>query len=140
MDIKTAFLYGKLDKEIYIEQPEGFAKRGQENQVCRLKKAIYGLKQALCTWNKKLHITLLEQGYKCTHSDTGIYVYSYNHAEVILFVYVEDLLYMSPSLLAIERMKKILIDKFQMQDLGSASTFFRMQITCDQSKKLLIID
>jgi hypothetical protein len=46
MDIKTAFLYGKLDEEIYMEQPEGFAKRGQENQVCRLKKAIYGLKQA----------------------------------------------------------------------------------------------
>jgi hypothetical protein len=46
MNIKTAFLYGELDEEIYIEQPKGFAKRGQENQVCRLKKAIYGLKQA----------------------------------------------------------------------------------------------
>jgi hypothetical protein len=46
MDIKTAFLYGKLDEKIYMEQPEGFAKRGQKNQVCRLKKAIYGLKQA----------------------------------------------------------------------------------------------
>jgi hypothetical protein len=55
MDIKTAFLYGELNKEIYMEQPEGFAKRGQENQVCRLKKAIYRLKQALRTWNKKLH-------------------------------------------------------------------------------------
>jgi hypothetical protein len=60
MDIKTAFLYGELNEEIYMEQPEGFAKRGQENQVCRLKKAIYGLKQASHTWNKKLHITLLE--------------------------------------------------------------------------------
>jgi hypothetical protein len=46
IDIKTAFLYGKLNKEIYIEQPKGFAKREQENQVCRLKKAIYELKQA----------------------------------------------------------------------------------------------
>ena len=52
MDIKTAFLYGELDEEIYMEQPEGFVKRGQENMVCRLKKAIYGLKQAsrTCIW------------------------------------------------------------------------------------------
>jgi hypothetical protein len=43
---KTVFLYGELDKEIYMEQLKGFAKRGQKNQVCRLKKATYGLKQA----------------------------------------------------------------------------------------------
>lgn len=46
LDIKTAFLYGELDEEIYMEQPEGFVKKGQEGHVCRLKKAIYGLKQA----------------------------------------------------------------------------------------------
>ena len=46
MDIKMAFLDSELDEEIYMEQPEGFVKRGEENKVCRLKKAIYGLKQA----------------------------------------------------------------------------------------------
>jgi hypothetical protein len=140
MDIKTAFLYGELNEEIYMEQLEGFAKRGQENQVCRLKKAIYGLKQASRTWNKKLHITLLEQGFKYTRSDAGVYVYSHDHAEVILIVYVDDLLYMSPSLSEIKRMKKLLADKFQMRDLGPASTFLGMQITRDRSKKLLMID
>jgi hypothetical protein len=140
MDIKTAFLYGELNEEIYIEQPEGFAKRGQENQVCRLKKAIYGLKQASRTWNEKLHITLLEQGFKRTRLDAGIYVYSHDHAEVILIVYVDNLLYMSPSLSEIKRMKKLLVDKFQMRDLGPASTFLGMRITRDRSKKLLIID
>jgi hypothetical protein len=140
MDIKTAFLYGELDEEIYMEQPEGFAKRGQENQVCKLKKAIYGLKQASRTWNEKLHITLLEQGFKCMHSDAGVYVYSHNHAEVILIVYVDDLLYMSPSLSEIKRMKKLLADEFQMRDLGPASTFLGMQINRDRSKKLLMID
>jgi hypothetical protein len=114
MDIKTAFLYGKLDEEIYTEQPEDFAKREQENQVCRLKKAIYGLKQALHTWNKKLHITLLEQGFKRICSDAGVYVYSHDHAEVILIVYVDNFLYISLSLLEIKRMKKLLVDKFQM--------------------------
>ena len=94
MDIKTAFLYGKLDGEIYMEQPEGFIGKGQEQMVCRLKKAIYGLKQASHTWNEKLHETLLQQGFKCTYSDASIYVYSHCQAEVILIVYVDDLLHM----------------------------------------------
>jgi hypothetical protein len=73
-------------------------------------------------------------------SDAGIYVYLHDHAEVILIIYVDDLLYMSPSLLEIKRMKKLLADKFQMQDLEPASIFLGMQITWNQSKKLLIID
>jgi hypothetical protein len=108
--------------------------------VCKLKKAIYELKQALRTWNEKLHITLLEQGFKRTRSDAGVYVYSYDYAEVILIVYVDDLLYISPSLSEIKRMKKLLADKFQMQDLDPASIFLEMRITHDQSKKLLMID
>jgi hypothetical protein len=47
LDIKAAFLYGELDEEIYMDQPEGFIKTGRENEVCRLVKSIYGLKQAL---------------------------------------------------------------------------------------------
>jgi hypothetical protein len=140
MDIKTAFLYGKLNEEIYMEQPEGFTKRGQENQVCRLKKAIYGLKQASHTWNEKLRITLLEQGFKRMRSNAGVYIYSHDHAEVNLIVYIDDFLYMSLSLSEIKRMKKLLADKFQMRDLGPASTFLGMWITCDRSKKLLMID
>ena len=46
LDVKTAFLYGNLDEEIYMEQPEGFVTQGQEGKVYRLKKALYGLKQA----------------------------------------------------------------------------------------------
>ena len=50
LDVKTAFLYGKLDEELYMEQPEGFKFPGKENKVMRLKRAIYGLKQAALAW------------------------------------------------------------------------------------------
>lgn len=140
MDIKTAFLHGELNEEIYMEQPEGFVKKGQETKVCKLQKAIYGLKQASRTWNEKLHQTLLEQGYKRTRSDAGVYVYHHDQAEVILIVYVDDLLHMSSSTSEIKRMKKLLADKFQMRDLGPASSFLGMRITRDRSKKLLTID
>ena len=126
MDIKTAFLYGELDEEIYMEQPEGFMKRGQENQVCRLKKAIYSLKQASRTWNQKLHSTLLEHGFTRTCSDAGVYVYYHEHVQIILIIYVDDLLYMGPSLKDIKRSKKMLADKFQMRDLGATTTFLGM--------------
>ena len=140
MDIKTAFLYGELDEEIYMEQPEGFVEKGQENQVCRLKKAIYGLKQASRTWNQKLHRTLLAQGFKRTRSDAGVYVYSHDQAEIILIVYVDDLLHMGPSLTEIKRFKQLLADEYQMRDLGAATTFLGMRITRDRSKRILSID
>ena len=54
LDVKTAFLYGELDKELYMEQPEGFKDPKQQNKVMHLKKAIYGLKQAALAWWKAL--------------------------------------------------------------------------------------
>jgi hypothetical protein len=57
LDVKTALLFGELDdnKELYLVQPEGFIEKGKENKVCRLRKSIYGLKQAAIKWNKALH-------------------------------------------------------------------------------------
>jgi hypothetical protein len=66
LDVKTAFLFGELDEEIYMEQPQGFVKKGQEKKVCHLLKAIYGLKQAALQWNKALHDSLIKMGFVCT--------------------------------------------------------------------------
>ena len=75
MDVKSAFLNGLLEEEIYMEQPEGFITPGQESKVCLLKKAIYGLKQASRAWNLQFHGVLVELGFTRTYSDAGIYVY-----------------------------------------------------------------
>src|SRR6267154_5573930 len=59
MDVKSVFLNGVLDEEIYMEQPQGFITPGTETKVCRLKKAIYGLKQASRAWNLQFHGVLI---------------------------------------------------------------------------------
>ena len=68
MDVKSAFLNGLLDEEIYMEQPEGFVVPGQEGKVCLLAKAIYSLKQASCAWNVQVHGVLEELSFTCTYS------------------------------------------------------------------------
>jgi Reverse transcriptase (RNA-dependent DNA polymerase) len=64
VDVCNAYLYGKLDEEIYMRQPEGFKARGQENKVICLQCALYGLKQAGLAWWKKLNSSMNELGFK----------------------------------------------------------------------------
>jgi hypothetical protein len=64
LEVKTAFLYGTLDKEIYMQKPEGFIVPGKEGEVCRLIKSLYGLKQASRVWNIKLDEFLILFGLK----------------------------------------------------------------------------
>ncbi len=66
MDVKTAFLHGDLDKEIYMEQPEGLVVKGKEDFVCKLKKSLYGLKQAPKQWYKKFESVMGKHGYRKT--------------------------------------------------------------------------
>ena len=69
IDVKTAFLYGELDEEFYMKQPEGFFLKGHENMVCRLVKSLYGLKQAPKPWHQKIDETVLSFGFKLNHTD-----------------------------------------------------------------------
>ena len=61
MDVKTAFLHGDLQEEIYMQQPEGFEEEGKDKLVCKLKKSLYGLKQAPREWYHKFHSFMLSQ-------------------------------------------------------------------------------
>ena len=73
LNVETAYLYGKLDEEIYMDQPEGYIKKDQERKVCRLLKSLYRFKQSALQWNKELHKSLLDLGFIRTRSDAGVY-------------------------------------------------------------------
>lgn len=91
MDVVTAFLNGHLEEEIYMEQPEGYVKPGQEHLVCKLKRSIYGLKQSPRCWSKAFMEFMLEIGFKQSTSDPCVFVRSRLELE-ILVVYVDDLI------------------------------------------------
>jgi Reverse transcriptase (RNA-dependent DNA polymerase) len=74
VDVCNTYLYGKLDEEIYIKQPEGFKARGQENKVICLQHALYGLKQAGLAWWKELNSSMNKLGFRCLMSDAGLFV------------------------------------------------------------------
>ena len=80
MDVKTAFLNGDLNEEIYMEQPEGFSAPGQEMKVYRLVKSLYGLKQAPKQWHEKFDNVMLSHGFKINECDKCVYVKMMNMA------------------------------------------------------------
>ena len=76
MDVKTAFLNGDLEEEIYMVQPEGYIAPGQENKVCKLKKSLYGLKQAPKQWHEKFDQVILSNGFSSISVDKCVYTKS----------------------------------------------------------------
>jgi hypothetical protein len=91
MDVKTTFLNGVIEDEVYIEQPQGFEVEDRKSHVCRLKKALYGLKQAPRAWYGRIDNFLMILGFTKSKSDSNIYFKIMNNEPVILLLYVDDL-------------------------------------------------
>nr|CAH65871.1 OSIGBa0103I21.4 [Oryza sativa] len=104
MDVKTAFLNGELEEEIYMDQPDRYVLKGQEGMVCKLLKSLYGLKQAPKQWHEKFDTTLTSAGFVVNEADKCVY-YHYGGGEgVILCLYVDDILIFGTSLNVIEEL------------------------------------
>jgi hypothetical protein len=116
VDISSAFLNGDLDEEIYMKQPEGFHEGGL-NHVCKLKKSLYGLKQAARQWNKKLHTTLQSMGFKRLDSDRSIYIYVKDDVRIIVPIYIDDITLASKSAVALDKAVHTLSQHFKLSSL-----------------------
>ena len=91
MDVKTTFLNGKITKEVYLEQPEGFETHDPKVFVCRLKKALYGLKQAPRAWYERIDKYLTGLGFSKNEADPNLYYKRDKDGMVILILYVDDI-------------------------------------------------
>ena len=93
MDVKSAFLNGYLDEEVYVEQPQGYEVPGQEHKVYRLKKALYGLKQAPRAWYSRIYSYLIENGFHRSESEPTLYTKVNEQGNMLIFfLYVDDLI------------------------------------------------
>ena len=140
MDVKTAFLHGDLEEEIYMEQPDGFRVKEKEDYVCRLKKSLYGLKQAPRQWYKKFESVMEQQGYRKTTSDHCVFVQKFSDDDfVILLLYVDDMLIVGRNVTRINVLKKELSKSFAMKDLGPAKQILGMSICRDRASRKLFL-
>ena len=91
MDVHNAFLHGDLKEEVYMKLPQGF-QASDPNKVCRLHKAVYGLRQAPRCWYSKLTDALKRYGFKTSRTDYSLFIYSSKGVELRVLIYVDDLL------------------------------------------------
>ncbi|KAJ5473962.1 hypothetical protein N7475_003528 [Penicillium sp. IBT 31633x] len=133
MDVKTAFLYGYIDHEIYVEQPHHMT--DGTSRVCKLRKALYGLKQAPRIWYQTLTNFLRNLGFEPISADLGIFVRS----NMYIAVYVDDLLIVGPSIAEIKKIKRSLRNRFQMTDLGPCSYYLGMSVQRDRQNRILYL-
>ncbi|KAG9444915.1 hypothetical protein H6P81_016255 [Aristolochia fimbriata] len=138
LDVKTAFLHGDLEEEIYMRQPAGFEVIGKESWVCKLKRSLYGLKQAPRQWYLKFDRFMLDIGFTRSNADHCVYLQRFNDGDyIILTLYVDDMLVAGTNMKKIDHLKKRLANQFSMTDLGEAKQLLGMQITRDKKKKKL---
>ncbi|KAM1096787.1 hypothetical protein ACFX19_014531 [Malus domestica] len=129
MDVKTAFLNGDLDEEIYMKQLEGFIVHGQEKKICRLVKSLYGLKQTPNQWHHKFDIAMLSNGFKINECDKCVYTKSTQEGYVIVCLYVDDMLIIGSNHEIIKSTERMLASKFDMKDMGVADVILGIKIS-----------
>ena len=125
--LRVMFLNGDLHEEIYMEQPQGFVQ--DSTMACKLKKSIYGLKQAPQAWYAKMDSFLLSARFTRCHSNSNVYILQRDDSHLILVLYVDDLIITGSTSSIIANVKTSLQDIFAMTDWGSLHYFLGIEIT-----------
>ncbi|GJY66624.1 zinc finger, CCHC-type containing protein [Tanacetum coccineum] len=135
MDVKTAFLNGELDEEVYMNQPQSFIISSNENKVCKLIKSLSGLKHTPKQWHQKFDVVVLSNGYLLNQADK--YVYSkFNESgkEVIICLYVDDMLIFGTDQVQVDLAKEFLSSRFYMKDMGEAHVILGIRIKYESNR------
>jgi hypothetical protein len=128
MDVKSAFLNGDLKEEVYMHQPPEFVIPGKEGKVLRLRKALYGLRQAPWAWNAKLDSTLKGMGFGQSPHEAAIYRLGNGGNAMLVGVYVDDLVIIGTKDAEVVALKVEMKTTFQMSDLGLLSFYLGIEV------------
>ena len=136
LDIKTAFLNGVLEEEVYIEQPSGYHE-GAPDIGCHLHRALYGLRQAPRAWHIRLTEELTKLGFKPSAADPGLHYLDTESGRIYLLVYVDDILIVPRSKADVDWVKQTLTSKFEAHDLGEAHYFLGIDVVRDRAGRII---
>jgi hypothetical protein len=128
MDVKSTFLNGELEEEVYIEQPEGFQLSENTDYVCKLKKALYGLKQDPRAWYSRLDKYLQQAGFRKGSVDNNLYIKVSQGNILLIEVYVDYIIFGSDYDRLSQKFAKDMQNEFEMSLLGELSLFLVLQI------------
>ena len=129
LDVKSAFLNGTLEEEVYVEQPKGFVVEGEEDKVYHLKKALYRLKKAPQAWNSHIDSYFQRSGFvKCPYEHV-VYIKKNAHGEILIScLYVDDLLFTGNNKQMFHEFKQTIFKEFEMIDSGLMSFFLGIEV------------
>ncbi|KAK1631716.1 hypothetical protein QYE76_006031, partial [Lolium multiflorum] len=137
MDVKTAFLNGDIEEELYMVQPKGFVDPKNADKVCKLQRSIYGLKQASRSWNRRFDKVIKDFGFIQCHGEACIYKKVSGSSVAFLILYVDDILLIGNDIELLSSVKGYLNNSFSMKDLGEASYILGIKIYRDRSRRLI---
>ncbi|KAJ9561108.1 hypothetical protein OSB04_006268 [Centaurea solstitialis] len=128
MDVKSAFLNGKLAEEVYVAQPPGFTDPKHPNPVYKLNKALYGLKQAPRAWYETLSTFLIDEGFTRGKIDNILFVKSYKDHVFLAQIYVDDIIFGSTKAKLCKKFESLMQSQYKMSMMGELTYFLGLQV------------
>lgn len=137
LDVNNAFLNGLLNETVYMSQPPGFQDTNS-SLVCKLNRALYGLKQVPKQWFERLQTTLLQFGFVASKCDPPLFIYKTKSQTVYLLVYVDDIIITGSSIPLIQHLTSQLNSKFSLKQLGLLDYFLGIEVKTLADKSILL--
>jgi len=127
MDVKSALLNGILKKEIYVQQPPRYEAEIDEEKVYRLRKVLYGLRQAPRSWYRRIDNYMIKNGFCRSNIEPTLHTKVNEHGRIlIVYLYVDNMIFTGD--FKIEEFKEAMMKEFEMTDLGLTKYFLRIEV------------